>query len=85
MGIVWFGISFFVTNERTKGFKEWMAKNRPDVVLKEAPFLNPSDAGKVAESFLTANPNIKACLRNGPAPASIPPPPPAPKARISRA
>lgn len=59
VGIVWFGISFFVTNERTKGFKEWMAKNRPDVVLKEAPFLNPSDAGKVAESFLTANPNIK--------------------------
>lgn len=58
VGIVWFGISFYVTNERTKGFKEWMAKNRPDVVLKEAPFLNPSDAGKVTESFLTANPNI---------------------------
>ena len=58
VGIVWFGISFYVTNERTKGFKDWMAKNRPDVVLKEAPFLNPSDAGKVAESFLTANPKI---------------------------
>lgn len=58
VGIVWFGISFYVTNERTKGFKDWMAKNRPDVVLKEAPFLNPSDAGKVTESFLTANPNI---------------------------
>jgi ribose transport system substrate-binding protein len=27
-------------------------------VLKEAPFLNPNDAGKVAESFLTANPKI---------------------------
>jgi len=59
VGIVSFGISFYVTNERTKGFKDWMAKNRPDVVLKEAPFLNPSDAGKVAESFLTANPNIQ--------------------------
>ena len=58
VGVVWFGISFYVTNERTKGFKDWMAKNRPDVVIKEAPFLNPSDAGKVAESFLTANPNI---------------------------
>ena len=58
VGIVWFGISFYVTNERTRGFKNWMAKNRPDVVLKEAPFLNPSDAGKVTESFLTANPNI---------------------------
>ena len=58
VGVVWFGISFYVTNERTKGFKDWMAKNRPDVVIKEAPFLNPSDAGKVAESFLTANPKI---------------------------
>ena len=58
VGIVWFGISFYVTNERTKGFKDWMAKNRPDVVLKEVPFLNPSEAGRVAESFLTANPNI---------------------------
>lgn len=58
VGIVWFGISFYVTNERTRGFKDWMTKNRPDVVLKEAPFLNPSDAGKVTESFLTANPNI---------------------------
>ena len=58
VGVVWFGISFYVTNERTKGFKDWMAKNRPDIVIKEAPFLNPSEAGKVAESFLTANPNI---------------------------
>jgi ribose transport system substrate-binding protein len=58
VGIIGFGITFYVTNERTKGFKDWMAKNRPDVVLKEAFFLNPNDAGKVAESFLTANPNI---------------------------
>ena len=58
VGIVGFGISFYVTNERTKGFENWMAKNRPDVVLKKAPFLNPSEAGKVAESFLTANPKI---------------------------
>ncbi len=58
VGSITFGISFYVTNERTKGFKDKMAEIRPDVVLKEAPFLNPSDAGKVAESFLTANPNI---------------------------
>lgn len=58
VGIIGFGITFYVTNERTKGFKDWMAKNRPDVVIKEAPFLNPNDAGKVAESFLTANPKI---------------------------
>ena len=58
VGIIGFGITFYVTNERTKGFKDWMGKNRPDIVIKEAPFLNPNDAGKVAESFLTANPKI---------------------------
>ena len=58
VGILTFGISFYVTNERTKGFRDKMAEIRPDVVLKEAPFLNPNDAGKVAESFLTANPKI---------------------------
>ena len=58
VGIIDFGVSFYVTNMRTKGFRDWMGKNRPDIVLKEAPFLNPNDAGKVAESFLTANPKI---------------------------
>jgi ribose transport system substrate-binding protein len=58
VGIIDFGVNFYVTNMRTKGLRDWMAKNRPDIVLKEAPFLNPNDAGKVAESFLTANPKI---------------------------
>jgi len=58
VGIITFGISFYVTNERTKGFKDKMAEIRPDVVMKEAPFLNPNNAGKLAESFLTANPKI---------------------------
>jgi ribose transport system substrate-binding protein len=58
VGVISFGITFFVTNERTRGFKEWMAANRPDVTIKEASFLNPNDAGSVAESFLTANPEV---------------------------
>jgi len=58
VGIIGFGIEFYVTNERTKGFKDWMAANRPDVTIKEEVFLNPNDAGQVAESFLTANPQV---------------------------
>ena len=58
VGIIDFGVNFYVTNMRTKGFRDWMAGHRPDVILKEAPFLNPNDAGKIAESFLTANPGI---------------------------
>lgn len=58
VGVIGFGIEFYVTNERTKGFKDWMAKNRPDVTIKEEVFLNPKDAGQVAESFLIANPQV---------------------------
>ena len=58
VGVITFGITFFVTNERTKGFKDWMAQNRPDVTIKEAEFLNSNDAYSVAENFLTANPDI---------------------------
>jgi ribose transport system substrate-binding protein len=58
VGIITFAIDFFVTNERTKGFRNWMEANRPDVTLKVAGFLNPNDAGQVAASFLIANPDI---------------------------
>lgn len=58
VGVITFAIKFFVTNERTLGFKNWMAANRPDVIIKEAGFLNPNDAGQIAESFLIANPGI---------------------------
>lgn len=59
VGIVSFGITFYVTNERTRGFKDWMAANRPDVTMKEEYFLNPNDAGSVADSFMIANPDIQ--------------------------
>jgi ribose transport system substrate-binding protein len=58
VGVITFAIEFFVTNERTRGFKDWMAANRPDVTIKEAGFLNPNEAGQIAESFLIANPGI---------------------------
>ncbi|MEZ5666118.1 MAG: substrate-binding domain-containing protein [Alphaproteobacteria bacterium] len=59
VGVISFGISFYVTNERTRGFKDWMAANRPDVTIEEEYFLNPNDAGSIADSFLIANPNIQ--------------------------
>ena len=58
VGVISFGISFYVTNERTRGFNDWMAANRPDVAIKEEYFLNPNDAGNIADSFLIANPDI---------------------------
>jgi len=58
VGIVDFGITFFVTNERTKGAKDWFAANRPDIKIKQADFTDPNQAGDVAANFLTANPDV---------------------------
>src|SRR5260370_29415407 len=35
-----------------------MKANRPDIKLKEADFLDPTQAGQVASNFLTANPDV---------------------------
>lgn len=59
VGIVDFGITFFVTNERTKGAKDWFAANRPDIKIKEGNFTDPNQAGDVAANFLTANPDVQ--------------------------
>ncbi|MEN8584738.1 substrate-binding domain-containing protein [Burkholderia sp. RS01] len=59
MGLVNFGNDIFATNERTKGAKEWLAKNRPDIKVKETAFSDPSKAGQVGGDFVTANPDIK--------------------------
>ena len=58
VGIVDFGVDFFTTNERTRQVKEWFAKNRPDVTLKQVDFVDTTKAGDVAANFLTANPDI---------------------------
>ena len=59
IGIIDFGITFFVTNERTKGVKDWFAAHRPDVKIKQANFTDPNKAGDVAANFLTANPDVQ--------------------------
>lgn len=59
IGIIDFGITFFVTNERTKGVTDWFAENRPDVEIKQADFTDPNQAGDVAANFLTANPDVQ--------------------------
>ena len=59
IGVIDFGITFFVTNQRTKGVKDWFAANRPDVTIKEAAFTDPDKAGDVSANFLTANPDVQ--------------------------
>ena len=59
IGLVNFGVDYFSTNERTKGVRDWMAKNRPDIQLKQVDFTDPSKVAQVAGDFLTANPDVQ--------------------------
>jgi ribose transport system substrate-binding protein len=59
IGLVHFGVDYFSTNERTKGVREWMTKNRPDIKMKQVDFTDPAKVSQIAGDFLTANPDIK--------------------------
>jgi ribose transport system substrate-binding protein len=59
IGLVNFGVDYFSTNERTKGVREWMQKNRPDVKMKQVDFTDPSKVSQIAGDFLTGNPDVK--------------------------
>jgi ribose transport system substrate-binding protein len=59
VGIVDFGVDFFVTNERTKGVKDWLAANRPDIKVKTTSFTDTTAVTQTAGDFLTANPDVQ--------------------------
>ncbi|WP_315837519.1 substrate-binding domain-containing protein [Bradyrhizobium prioriisuperbiae] len=59
IGLVNFGVDYFSTNERTKGVRAWMGKNRPDIKLKQVDFTDPPKVSQIAGDFLTGNPDIK--------------------------
>ncbi len=60
IGIVSFGLNFFVTNEREIGFRKWLGEHRPDAVVKRMQFVELSTAGELALDFLTKNPDVNA-------------------------
>ena len=59
VGLVNFGVDYFSTNQRTKGVKDWLAKNRPDIQIKQTDFTDPAKVTQIAGDFLTANPDVK--------------------------
>ncbi|HSW42221.1 MAG TPA: substrate-binding domain-containing protein [Patescibacteria group bacterium] len=59
VGIVGFGVDFFATNEREIGFRKWM-KDRPDVTLRLADFLDLQMAGEVAAELVAQDPEVDA-------------------------
>ncbi|WP_284988818.1 substrate-binding domain-containing protein [Arthrobacter sp. efr-133-TYG-120] len=69
VGVLDFGVDFFVTKERMKGFVDWMKKNRPDIKIKVSEFLDPATSGKDAGNFLTANPDVQGMFTEWEVPA----------------
>jgi ribose transport system substrate-binding protein len=69
VGIINFGVDFFVTDEREAGFRKWMEENRSDIKLKRETFLDPTESGQVAGNFLTANPDIEGVFTTWEVPA----------------
>jgi len=59
IGLVNFGVDYFSTNERTKGVRAWMGKNRPDIKMKQVDFTDPSKVSQIAGDFLTGNPDVR--------------------------
>lgn len=53
VGVVGFGVDFFVTNERELGFRKWLKEHRPDVKARHIVFPRPESAGEVVTRFLT--------------------------------
>ena len=58
VGIVGFGVDFFVTNEREIAFRKWMKERRPDITLRHAAFTDIDRAGDLAVDLLAAHRDI---------------------------
>ncbi|MDX2377825.1 substrate-binding domain-containing protein [Microbacterium sp. LRZ72] len=69
VGVLDFGVDFFVTKERMKGFVDWMEKNRPDITIKVAEFLDAAQSLQDATDFLTANPDVQGMFTEWEVPA----------------
>jgi ribose transport system substrate-binding protein len=58
VGIIAYGVDFFVTNERDIAFRKWMAAERPDVAIKRDRFSTVEDAARATDALLRANPTM---------------------------
>lgn len=65
VGVLDYGVDFFVTKERMRGFVAWMEENRADITVKITEFQDAAAAGDDAANFLTANPDVQACSPSG--------------------
>ncbi len=58
VGILTYRKDFYVTNEREIAFRRWIEKKRPDVIVRQGEFDEPSHAGETLNRLLELHPNI---------------------------
>jgi ribose transport system substrate-binding protein len=61
VGMVFYDVNFFVTNERDKAFREVMARDYPDIeIVAEFGFADPNKSGESADALFARYPDIDA-------------------------
>ncbi len=61
IGVVFYDVDFFVTNQRLEAFEKTMKDKYPDIeVVSKMGFTDTNAASSVADAMLTQNPNIDA-------------------------
>ncbi len=70
VGVVYFDVDFFVTNQRLEAFEKTMADKYPDIeIVTKMPFQDTNDCSQVADAMITQNPNIDAIFAHWDVPA----------------
>ncbi len=58
IGILSYRKDFYVTNEREIAFRRWIETKRPDIIVRQGEFDNPSQAGETLNHLLELHPDI---------------------------
>ena len=59
IGIISYGVDFFVTNQREIAFRKWMETERPDIRMRSARFIDVNLVAPVVDGVLAANADIQ--------------------------
>lgn len=70
VGIVYFDVDFFVTNQRLEAFEKTMSEKYPNIeVVSRMGFKDPNATSEVADAMMTQNPDIQAIFAHWDVPA----------------
>jgi len=69
VGVLSYGIDFFVTHEREIAFRKWMASNRSDIAIRTARFTNVQLVAPVVDGLLASQPELAGLFAVWDAPA----------------